>query len=138
MSQIKKNDILFHPFFALKNWVWESFDVSFKLKCSLWDAWTIYATMDSFLVLILRYKESKIIKRSKVAFFWNFFSKKNMKPNFLKFFQRKSSLRSSATFSENMVSKSILSFEKFAPLIWKVKSAKKIKQSPSPKNRTDA
>ena len=46
-----------------------------------------------------------------------------MKPNFFEiFFQRKCSLGSCATFSENMVSVSVLGFEKFASQVLKSKA----------------
>ena len=52
-------------------------------------------------------KNSQKLRLFKTSF------KKTMKPNFFDFFRQKSSLGSCATFSENMVSISIVGFERF-------------------------
>ena len=72
-----------------------------------------------------------------------------MKPNFFrKFFRRKCSLGSCATFSENMVSVFVLGFEKFASQVLKFGTCHElcekkrhhmgISQSPCPKNKTES
>ena len=60
-------------------------------------------------------------KESKLAIFQKFFWKKQWAEFFFETsFRRKYSLRSCAVFSENMVSVSVLGFEKIASQVWKI------------------
>ena len=82
-------------------------NVAYETLVNYTKPWTLY------LVLVLRNRGSNIKNSQK----WRFFKtslKKTMKPNFFDFFRRKCSPGTCATFSENMVSVSVMGLEKFA------------------------
>ena len=74
----------------------------------------MYETMDIVFALSSEIYEIKDEKLSKKAFFKTSFEKNHEDEFFGNFFRRKCSLGSCATFSENMMSVSVMDFEKSA------------------------
>ena len=83
-------------------------NVANKTLVQFSNSWTMY------LVSVLRYGGSKMENTRKFRFFKNSFQKNPLSRFFLNFFRRKRSRGSCVTFSENMLSISLLGFEKFA------------------------
>ena len=89
-------------------------NVAYETLVNYTKPWTLY------LILVLRNRGSNI-KIVKNSVFSKLLFKKTMEPNFFEiFFRRKCSPGTCATFSGNMVSVSVMGFEKFAAQVWKV------------------
>ena len=122
---MRKNFSKFFHFFCPNSEVGEKFwriffskNVAFESLVYYTKPWTLY------LVSVLRNSGWKKKYSLNLRFFNISFKKKQKKHEaeffFEIFFQRKCSLGTCSTFSENMVSVSVLGFEKFASQVWKI------------------